>query len=77
MNRDQAIEFDNLSLWKVFRAELDSIIIGETERLIHTEDKDKLIRLQERVKTMRLVTRLPQIIAEREEVDEASEEKGE
>jgi hypothetical protein len=66
MNREQAIDLDNDTNWGLFKNELEKIVKGETEQLLVAEGTD-VIRLQERVRAFRFVTRLPQIIAEREE----------
>ena len=67
MTRQQAIDLDHDIKWKALRSELDKIIDTEHEKLLFSENPEEIVRLQERVKALRFVTRFPSIIAEREE----------
>lgn len=67
MTREEAINLSKDPLWKKLRVELDTQITSSTEKLIFCEDMNDVIRLQEKIKALRLCTRLPDIVAEREE----------
>ena len=67
MTKEQAVALDNDDNWKAMRGEMDRIIQMETEKLIAADSPDMYQRLQERIRALRFVTRLPQIIAERED----------
>jgi len=69
MTRDEAITLDQNELWRKLVKEIDKMIYMESERLLHC-DVDECVKLQERVKALRFATRLPMLVAEREEEDE-------
>jgi len=63
MSRDEAIALDNHILWKALVGEMVKVIDADTEKLVDKEDQ----ALREKIKAMRMIVRMPQIIAEREE----------
>ena len=65
--RNQMIEMQQDPKWLKLREEVDGMISAQTEQLLNCEDPAECVRLQERIKSLRFCTRLPQIIAEREE----------
>ena len=68
MTREQAIELEQSMNWRLLAGEIDLLIKSSTEELILTDEKE-ITRLQEKIKALRFCMRLPNIIAEREEVD--------
>lgn len=68
MTREEAVQLDLNPNWRALVRELDKVVSSETEHLLHCSPEE-VTRLQERVKAFRFLTRLPQIIAEREEDD--------
>lgn len=66
MTREEALALDQNPNWRKMVAEMDKVIAAESERLLHC-GTDEVLRLQERVKALRMCTRFPMIIAEREE----------
>jgi hypothetical protein len=67
MTRDEAIELQQNANWKKLVKELDTIIVADQEKLLNAPVED-MVKLQEKIKAYRLLTRMPAIIAEREEV---------
>ena len=66
MTSDQAVELRNSLLWRELLKEIDKFVEYETQKLLFCTDKE-LPQIQERVKALQKVTRLPQDIIEREE----------
>ena len=71
ITREQALDLDRNPNWKLMVSELDQLISMESEKLLHAP-ADECIRLQERIKALRLCTRFPQLLADREEDSEPS-----
>lgn len=74
MTREQAIDLERYPNWIAMVKEMDKIIAGESEKLLHAPTED-VLRLQERVKALRFCTRFPGIIAEREETEPEPKKK--
>ena len=75
MTRDDAIELQGNSQWRSLVIEMNKVIENEREGLVNCEPNET-IRLQERVRALRFVTRFPGIIAERQEDESAIITKG-
>ena len=66
MTREQALDLEQSMNWQLLCNEIDLLIKSSTEELIITADKETT-RLQEKIKALRFCSKLPGIIAEREE----------
>ena len=67
---DQATELQQNPAWKDMVEEMNNIIKAEMEKMIFAEDENDMVRLQERVKALRFTTRFPEIVVDRESVDD-------
>ncbi len=67
MNREQAIALEQSPFWEAFCEEIDSVIESNRNRL-ERADRDFII-IQERIKTLREIKRLPQNVIDRESVN--------
>ncbi len=67
---DQAKELQQNPGWKSMVEEMNNIIKAELEKMIFAEDESDMVRLQERVKALRFTTRFPEIVVDREAVED-------
>ena len=65
--RTKMVELQQDPKWIALKEQMDSMIKSQTEQLLLCEDPVECVRLQERVKSLRFCSRLPEVVAEREE----------
>jgi hypothetical protein len=65
--RTKMVELQQDPNWLALVKEMEDQVKAQTEILLNENDPTECIRLQERVKALRFCTRLPQLVAEREE----------
>jgi len=66
MTADQAKELKQLDCWKALCKEIDKIVVYESEKLLSCS-AEELLKIQERVRAVQELVRLPQNIIDREE----------
>ena len=70
LTRDGAIDLMANANFQALQKEMNKIIEAERDKLLHELDPAKMVRLQERVLALRFASRFPEIISDREEIED-------